>query len=197
VSKRTKNLGRLSLAAAGTGPCECSFTGATFNGDTRVDLAPPGNGPRFRVFLRPLLRTYRPFVGPIFKVCNGSNLRVRQAVGECLLFARNCRSRRTLQIAVFNRNRVLLSPVGPDTPRRLGRMIGAARDCSRARKRVARRKRSLDRLVECAFSLRAPFTPRPLRCLPHAKSLPCLRLAAQLAKRRCVRVREEASRVRR
>ena len=102
--------------------------------------------------------------------------------------------RSTLQIAVFNRNRVLLSPVGPDTPRRLGWMIGAARDCSRARKRVARRKRSLDRLVECAFSLRTPFTPRPLRCLPHAKSLPCLRLAAQLAKRRWVRVREEASR---
>ena len=107
---------------------------------------------------------------------------------------RNCRSRRTLQIAVFNRNQVLLSPVGPDTPRRLGWMIGAARDCSRARKRVARRKRSLDRLVECAFSLRTPFTPRPLRCLPHAKSRPCLRLAAQLAKRRWVRVREEASR---
>ena len=115
-------------------------------------------------------------------------------VAKCPLLARNCRSRSTLQIAVFNRNRVLLSPVGPDTPRRLGWMIGAARDCSRARKRVARRKRSLDRLVECAFSLRTPFTPRPLRCLPHAKSLPCLRLAAQLAKRRWVRVREEASR---
>jgi hypothetical protein len=75
VSKRTKNFGRLLLAAAGTGPCECSFTGATFNGDTRVALAPPATARVFvtvRVFLRPLLRTYCPFVGPIFKVCNGS-----------------------------------------------------------------------------------------------------------------------------
>jgi hypothetical protein len=44
MSKRTKNLGHLLLA----GPCERSFAGANFNGDTRVDLAPPGNGPRFR-----------------------------------------------------------------------------------------------------------------------------------------------------
>jgi hypothetical protein len=99
----------------------------------------------------------------------------------------HCRSR------WFNGNRVSRSPLGPDAPRRLGWMIGAARDCSRARKRVARRKRSLDRLVERAFSLRTPLTPRPLRCLPHTKSLPCLQLAAQLAKRRCVRIREEAN----
>src|SRR5271168_5235913 len=68
----------------------------------------------------------------------------------------HCRSR------WFNGNRVSPSPLGPDAPRRLGWMIGAARDCSRARKRVARRKRSLDRLVERAFSLRTPFAPRPL-----------------------------------
>ena len=85
------------------------------------------------------------------------------------------------------------TPLGPDPPRRLRRMIGAARGCSRARKRVARRKQFLDRLVERAFGLRTPLAPRPLPGLPHAKSLPRLQLVAQLAKRQCVRVREEAS----
>ena len=42
----------------------------------------------------------------------------------------HCRSR------WFNGNRVLPSPLGPDAPRRLGWMIGAARDRSRARKRA-------------------------------------------------------------
>src|SRR5271170_7561323 len=85
------------------------------------------------------------------------------------------------------------TPLGPDAPRRLRWMIGAARGCSRARERVARRKRFLDRLVERAFSLRTPLTLRRLRCLPHAKSLRRLQLAAQLAKRECARVREQAS----
>ena len=45
---------------------------------------------------------------------------------------------------------------------RLRRMIGAASGCSCARKRVARRKRFLDRLVERAFGLGTPLAPRPL-----------------------------------
>ena len=72
-------------------------------------------------------------------------------------------------------------------------MIGAASGCSCARKWVARRKQFLDRLVERAFGLGTPLAPQPLPRLPHAKSIPRVQLAAQLAKRQCVRVREEGS----
>ena len=49
-------------------------------------------------------------------------------------------------------------------------MIGGARGCSRARKRVARRKGFLDRFVERVLGLRTSLAPRPLPGLPHAKS---------------------------